>query len=515
MKWNIFGKKLSKDLHQYSSEVDPLEIWANIEPQVDALNARKKKDRKPIFWIFLFGLSSILGILILSQIFNVDSSQLYPPSTQEKSTIQNDVPQYETESNNDQNSYTEVSKSQTSKPKKAFSKPSSSIQNIAPKNNSVPLNLQLEKLQSEQHNQKSQNQATSNSSSRKNQTSKFSILNNSETLVATSKVKQSQNTEITKDTPNVEERKEASNSITSIEARTNKDLSGIKIEDEQLTLDLIPTLAVLNPLSSNEYEFTDDDLPVLIYNEHKNLTKPLKQKIKWSIQAYLGSGMIHRKIVSKSPEHDNLLNLRKRTESVLEAQQFGLQVNIGKELGLQFTTGIQATYLIEKFEFLDLIRDTVLNPGLQYRYVALRGDTLNLNGQIPTYQRFEYNKKIYNSHRLFEIPLLIGYKTRWNNLGITIYTGIFANVSLTSEGEILDLDNVFVSVRETGSNIYKSNIGLSYHFGLELEKKFTNNLSIQLKPTFQYYVNNFTSTSYGLEQHYWILGGNLGLKYTF
>ena len=79
----------------------------------------------------------------------------------------------------------------------------------------------------------------------------------------------------------------------------------------------------------------------------------------------------------------------------------------------------------------------------------------------------------------------------------------------------MDIENVFISVRETGSNIYKPKVGLSYHFGFELEKRFTNNLSLQLKPTFQYYLNDFTNASYGLEQRYWIIGGNAGLKYTF
>ncbi|MCC6723409.1 MAG: hypothetical protein IT258_02785, partial [Saprospiraceae bacterium] len=55
MKWPLFENKIRKSLRSHQSEVDADAIWAAIEPQVDAMNRRKKR-RFILFWFLLPGL---------------------------------------------------------------------------------------------------------------------------------------------------------------------------------------------------------------------------------------------------------------------------------------------------------------------------------------------------------------------------------------------------------------------------------------------------------------------------
>ena len=56
---------MNKDINNHQSDFDVDEIWAAIEPQVDEINARRKK-RKPIFLYWLSGVGLLVGIIAAS-----------------------------------------------------------------------------------------------------------------------------------------------------------------------------------------------------------------------------------------------------------------------------------------------------------------------------------------------------------------------------------------------------------------------------------------------------------------
>ena len=60
MNWEKFNNRLRKDAEGQNNDVDIDSIWSAIEPEVDAINTEKKKNRRGIF--FWWG----AGILLFS-----------------------------------------------------------------------------------------------------------------------------------------------------------------------------------------------------------------------------------------------------------------------------------------------------------------------------------------------------------------------------------------------------------------------------------------------------------------
>jgi len=66
---------MNKDIKNHQSDFDLNEIWTAIEPQVDEINAQRKK-RKPIFLYWLSGVSMFVAIIIASFFLLVDKTQV-------------------------------------------------------------------------------------------------------------------------------------------------------------------------------------------------------------------------------------------------------------------------------------------------------------------------------------------------------------------------------------------------------------------------------------------------------
>jgi hypothetical protein len=82
---------------------------------------------------------------------------------------------------------------------------------------------------------------------------------------------------------------------------------------------------------------------------------------------------------------------------------------------------------------------------------------------------------------------------------------------MTAKGRVMQTATQDVPL----ADLYRTNIGLSYHFGLTAGYMLNDHLEVFASPYMRHFPKSFTKASYGLEQRYNLYGLNVGLGYRF
>ena len=109
-----------------------------------------------------------------------------------------------------------------------------------------------------------------------------------------------------------------------------------------------------------------------------------------------------------------------------------------------------------------------------------------------------------------ELPVFLRYKILDKTVDFNIIGGLSSNL-LVNNSVYVSLDG---SKYQVGKTEGLSLITFSSSLGLGMEYSFTNNLSLNLEPTFRYYLNPFSEIS-GLKIHPYSLGIFSGLSFRF
>ena len=107
------------------------------------------------------------------------------------------------------------------------------------------------------------------------------------------------------------------------------------------------------------------------------------------------------------------------------------------------------------------------------------------------------------------IPIIIGYDIGNGNFTTIIHGGIMYNIAAFSKGSA-----VYDSVGNT-VNIYKSNTGISFYFGLGFTKRLNNKINLFGEPYFMYHPSYITKMEIPFKQRISLAGISFGLKYIF
>ena len=179
---------------------------------------------------------------------------------------------------------------------------------------------------------------------------------------------------------------------------------------------------------------------------------------------------------------------------------------------------MQLTSIAERYKNYSTTAETVGDVfGVQYLSYGLGNDPVEIMGWISQTKTTEYKKEIFNTYRMIDIPVLISYNRsfgeKWQ---VGIQGGIFANLSLKTEGIIPTATlNDYHLDNNDGNEIFNSNVGLSYHLGLNFKRKLSKRWELSFSPAVRYFGNDFANDNYGLSQKYVLLGGNVGLNFRF
>lgn len=482
MNWENFNNRLRKDAEGQNNDIDIDSIWNAIEPKVDEINTEKKKKRRGI--LFWWG----AGILL----FSVGIWFLGNQFSQKENTAQNNDHQEITtevktaDKENSPNLATEI----PTKKQDDFGKNENDI-----KNNKASTNPSTNSKSnfSKNTNRITKNKSASNPPSSTN--ANVVLGNNIPSTILSSSEK-------------LGNKNEAS-------SLQNSTVQEIQNRNKEEMLDIVSLVSLLN-FSSEKFSLA----------KVKKVGEPYKtinfeeKESRFSIGMYGGVNFTKRNLATKNSDANTLLQNRENYETPLETSQVGISFSyqlLDKEkYNLEISTGLQLTSIAERYKNYSSIITEKEIEGVEFLSYGIGTTPTEIMGFVTQTKTTEFKKEIYNTYRLVDIPILISYNRalgkKWQ---AGIQGGVFVNLSLKTEGIIPDTELIDVDLASDEPNIFKSNIGLSYHLGLNFKRELSKQWELNISPAVRYFGNDFANENYSLSQKYILFGGNVGVSYKF
>ena len=500
MKWRLFERKINDEVRNLEASTDIDAIWAAIEPEVDAINAKKKR-RKGLVWFFCAALAvAVVGTGYYLSTPN-DVSQVAAESIVDTKIIQSHKETAFTVT--DDNTFTQqIIENTPTTPASTHS------------NNQKSFSNKTEIITTTQHAAiENANQQTKNLKALNNEPKTGSLIfvseNNSETASTQNSTPSSTENALTQETKS---------EGTSIAPLTEP----AQIEENRSDVD--DATRNINPLVDNQPEakVKDAEPSVTMPLEEPLATDELlkeedqqsrKAPLTLSLGVQGGIGFVNRNLTAKTPEFEAQRLYRDNTEKVLESLQGGLLVRLKHESGFSLTSGINFTQITERFRFRNQVITVDSVWGAQALVNNIEGGLDTIYGEVPLEIISTYNKEYFNTYNLLEIPFILGYQKSFNRFNLGLETGVFLNLNMDTEGQIQQGVNEFLDVNQAG--IYRSKVGLSYYMGLSAGYNLTDNFEFYAAPFARFFPKDFAQDGYGLEQKYAIFGINIGARYNF
>ena len=477
---------MNKNITNYQSALDINEIWAAIEPQVDEINAQRKKKRKPIFIYWLSGALLLIGLATAS-IFFFRGAQ-----TQASEATLNSLP-----NKDNQTTITAVSD-------KTNLIENQTVEAVVPteteKNKALPTTAASIEL-------------TKKNSSKQD---KKLVEKTSEVILPTAT--NLSNTTPPTVTPKVTAPKNyiASNQVLPVQRpqKAINNTSNFETAGPAMTsLSKLPATKIGLKVPTTELP----ELNFSIKNNKSQLPLPLYvEKPTFSIEFQAGISSVNRTLSStgiNNPMIDTLLNLRNTFEAPLEALHANLLINAHFPSGFYVSSGVAFTQISEVYSNNSTQFNTVIDSmGIQKRIVNITGDTIDVIGPVATTVTSTFSKRFYNTYRMVDIPVFIGYQYDFGDWKTDFSLGVFANLFLATEGRIPNTPTTDLDLSTNGDDVYRTRVDYSLQFGIGVSKPITEKLSIRINPTLRYYSRNFIKEDFGLSQRYLLFGGTVGLR---
>lgn len=465
---------MKNDIHKYETNVDVDEIWGAIEPEVDAINKRRRKRRTLLIWLSAGASALGLGLLLLAYFSDVPTSD------------------------NNENNTSQVKSEIAENSSKTLT---NTIANIPTEEYTAEENYSTETAQNiDVQNVKS------------NLTEKSSSQKSSRIVATGKKANALKNHKLI-----VNE-----NAIHNIEKHSPKNhvLSTVteneKVEKASKT-SFIPTqLLNTSNLSFLEVVKLPIDMEFDFIPKSLNESSSKKLSFVFDIGLNYGAGLLQRKLTEKTANTaTELLQLRRTSERMLEQQHYGFAAKLTHEAGLSLTSGIRQAVITELYTNNNIAIETDSIWGVKKRVIQLSGDTVDIEGAVFVTRTYEYEKQVYNRYKMIDIPFILGYERAVNNWSIGVQGGAILNLSLATSGQVRSTETSDLDVKANQADIYKSKVGLSVYGGLRFAHHFDNGLLLCLSPHLQIYTQDFTVTNYALQQKYAVYGLEVGASYQF
>lgn len=234
-----------------------------------------------------------------------------------------------------------------------------------------------------------------------------------------------------------------------------------------------------------------------------------------SADFFAGPGFSPKSFEQNGGESSVYAEARKATESNQYAWSAGARINLHHRSGLTGRLGITYTQAGDLFDYTDSLA-TQSTTRIDSFFAADGTFLYEETSQVLIFGTLI--KKIHNTYRYLDIPLLIGYELPLGRSTFMINGGPVLNITSSHKGQILDpmLHPRSITSGEPGAiDVYKTSLGLSIYLGAGMLFPLTDKLTGIVEPVFLYRLNPVTLGSYPLKEHRHYAGLNLGLRYHF
>ncbi|MFT4665560.1 MAG: hypothetical protein ACI9XB_002516 [Gammaproteobacteria bacterium] len=514
MKWDLFKNRLKRESQQQEDAVDIDALWSAIEPDVDALNGKEDKRRRFFFWLF-FG----VGVALTAAWFALSNEEtIADGAVAEKGTAVEEVSVLSKRGDVNNNL---IAKAKETENKRDLLRVNS---NVFQKNETV-ISINSAKVESGKTIENNEvvkinqlvnlNKNTNNSSviALKSNPKRSLIVNVQTNLNEGSLVTEMQDspTSPEKQKPNRKaEEKAAQNTVLIKETINRINISGL----------LVSMRNGLLPMKGDSLS----DVPAFS-PRYKEYTTFGKSAPAFSFTAGITGGLsfANRNLSQKVGEGSILLQNRNEYESSLETSHYGFFIGAKhKKYNLGITIGLQSTTIAERYTYKKEKVEKQMVFGVQVRRINLEGDTINIMGDVLETTTSTIDKNIYNSYRLLDIPVIVSYQYPLKKWNLGVEAGILVNLSLKTEGivpnELLEVQGPLSrdqDIDNSKNDLFKSKVGLGYHFGLSIGGSITKKLGWKVAPMLRIYPSDFAGTTNQLSQRYVLYGVNGGVAYRF
>ena len=464
---NIFKEKL------YNHTVPVREgLWDAIEAQLPG----KKEDRVfPLFWFTLFA-STLIGGALMFGISHNKQSTITLPANSNPVTVQNTSENLQ--ANAEPSIVSEINTSApsattaTSLTQSSGSTSSSSLKNI------------------NHNNSNSTNHTTGNITTAKSSTNRKHSIKGSNQNLATQ-----------------------SSSLEKFNAENATALNPGSISGERNSV-------TTSFLSISELAVSSDAIAhreVTSHHPDPNCYKFSGNTDKYALSAdiFAGPGFSPRSFEDTAGESSIYADARKATEHSQYGWSAGGRVNLLFRNGFGARLGLTYTQVGDIFDYTDTLATqstTRVDSFFASDGTFLYADTSRvlIFGTLI--------KKIHNTYRYLDIPLLASFELPLGRSLFMINAGPVFNLTSSHEGQILDpnLHPGSITPGDPGEiPVYKTSLGLSVYMGAGVVFPLTDHLSGLVEPSFLYRLKPVTLDSYPLKEHRHYASLNLGIRYHF
>lgn len=463
-------------------------LWDAIEAQ---LPPEKKRKAFPLFWFTLFG-TTLLGAAVMIGIFNNKVSVQPLPASQQSTPAL-------TSGNSTEDLIGSASSSSTNS-SSSSSSISTSINSISP---TLETSISTETKTPEIRVNKTP--ITTTPTSKKSTKVKvptstdYSQVNNPSTIPGNQTSMEATNVE----------------SILNTEYALGKTAGQLAITE----LSLLPNLPMEDFLIVEESKLLTETTAseITSVKPDPNCYKFSGPGSKFAITADLlgGPGYSPKTYEQNSSEFSIYADARKATENNQYAWSAGARVNLHHRSGFKASLGFLYSQAGDVFDYTDSLA-TQSTTRIDSFFAADGTFLYEETSQVLILGTLI--KKIHNTYKYVDIPLLVGYEMAMGRTSILLHAGPVINLTTTREGQILDpmLHPRYLTEGQPGAiDVYKNNLGLSFYLGAGILFPLTDHLSWLIEPSLLYRLNPVSLDNYPLKEHRHYAGLNVGLRYHF
>lgn len=234
----------------------------------------------------------------------------------------------------------------------------------------------------------------------------------------------------------------------------------------------------------------------------------------WGLDVYGGMHYTHKALSSNGDngELDNYIEARKDTESALEAFEFGVALNLMHRKGFVASVGFNYSQINEEFNYLRTRRETMFDSVVVRINIDSTGQVDSIRDWRPVTIQYSEQVITYNSFRMIDIPVGLGYQFTSGKMVFEIQAGAMLNLAFIKEGEILSSG---LDVMEIDDTTFKTSVGLSGWLGVKALYPVSRRWSVYAEPIARFNVVPVTVDGYELTQRYNRFGLRVGARMVF
>jgi hypothetical protein len=234
-----------------------------------------------------------------------------------------------------------------------------------------------------------------------------------------------------------------------------------------------------------------------------------------SADVFGGPGFSPKSYEQISGENSAYADARKSTESNQYAWSVGGRINLHHRSGLTGRLGITYSQTGDLFDYSDSLA-TQSTTRIDSFFAADGTFLYEETSQVLIPGTLV--KKIHNTYRYLDIPLLVGFELPLGRSNLMLNCGPVLNLTSSQEGQILDsmLHPRSITQGDPGAiDVYKTSLGWSIYLGAGVLFPISDHFSGLVEPSFLYRLNPVTLSSYPLQERRHYANLNLGLRYHF